>query len=118
MATENGISPRSDRRTGNVALIVRDHRAHEMNAPMMRNKHDIRFALRRADIRLHRGKIGTMGIGVGARRRARLIVFDLLVHRERAHRRTARPALVRPVTVRQNAGIGEEGDPRSVRKLS
>ncbi len=110
MPADHRVGPGGDRGAGNLALVVGDGRADEMDAPVLRDDHHVGLALCLADVCLHRGKIAGMGIGMDARRGARLVGLDLFIDGMRAHRRAAGAALLGPVAQRQDARIGEHGD--------
>ena len=117
MAAKDGVRTRCYRRPGNLTLIVGDFRPHEMDAPVLRNDDDIGIRPGDADVCLHRRQIATVRKGVDPRRGARLVMLDLLIQRVGAHRRAAGPPLVRPVSLRQDGGIGEDRHPRPVSQL-
>ena len=80
----------------------------------MRHQHHVGLRACGADVRAHRVQVRLVRPGVDARRRARLVVLDLLVERVRAHRRATGPARLGPVGLGQDRGIGEEGHARAV----
>jgi hypothetical protein len=57
MAAQDRVGPGGNRRAGDIALVIGDFRADEMDAPVLRDDDDVGLRLGGADVRLHRGQV-------------------------------------------------------------